>query len=141
VTGVGTLEDSEGTTDFFALANLEDEQGTRASITEFDPTEHRMILTVDIASDQTATPDLDFTLTQTEIDGENGVLVRAVLLNEDEFDDGSFETSAAFFRGAILPDPVPDNLFDIEVVATDADQNDYFNPQATVALIKGQIPT
>lgn len=138
VTGIGTLEDSEGTTDFFALANIEDAQNTRAFITEFDPNEHRMILTIDIDPGQTATPDIDFTLTQTEIDGVNGVLVEAVLVNEDDFDDGSYEEASAFFRGAILPDPVPADLFDIEVVVTDA--ADYFDPEATVEFIKGQIP-
>ena len=140
VTGVGTLEDNEGTTDFYALATLDDAQQTTATITEFDEDEHRMILTIDIASDQTAMPDVDFTLTQTEIDGVNGVLVEAQLVNEDDFDDGSYETASAFFRGEILPDPLPADYFNIEVVVTDADDNDYFDPEATVDFIKGQIP-
>ena len=141
VTGNGTLEDSEGTTDFYALANLEDDQSTRAEITEFDRDDHRMILTIDIDPGQTEVPDVDFTLTQMRIDGVNGVLVKAELVNADDFDDGSYETSSAFFRGAILPpDPVPDDFFDIEVVATNADDNDYFDPEATVEFIKTQIP-
>ena len=109
VTGLGTLEDSQGTTDFYALANLEDQQETRAKIAEFDPEEHRMILTIDIDPGQTEVPEIDFTLTQTEFDGVNGVLVEAVLVNEDDFDDGSYEASSAFFRGAILPDVVPED--------------------------------
>ncbi len=140
VTGVGTLEDSEGTTDFYALANLEDEQDTRAFITEFDEGEHRMILTIDIDPGQTETPVVDFTLTQTTIDGVNGVLVEAQLVNEGDFDDGSYETSSAFFRGEILPDPLPADYFDVEVVVTDADDNDYFDPEATVDFIRTQIP-
>lgn len=145
VTGEAELRDDQGTTDFFALANIEDEEDTRATITEFDREEHRMILTVDIdLTGEADIPDIDFTVTETNIDGVNGVLVEAVIVNEGDFEEGTYETSSAFFRGAIIPDGLTDeeiqDYFDIEVVQTNAVTNDYFNPEATVDLINGQIP-
>ena len=145
VTGNAQLGDDQGTTDFYALANIEDDQETFATITEFDRTEHRMILTVDIdLTGETDTPEIDFTVTQTVVGGVNGVLVEAVLVNNTDFDADTFETSSAFFRGAVLPDGLTDeeikDYFDIQVVETNAVTNDYTDPETTVAAIKALIP-
>jgi hypothetical protein len=140
VTGEAELRDDQGTTDFFALANIDDQAETFATITEFDLDEHRMILTIDMdLTGEADVPDIDFTLTQTTVDGVNGVLVEAVLVNEADFEDDTYETSSAFFRGLILDDINPDDL-NIEIVQTDATTNDYFDPESTVAAIKAQIP-
>lgn len=140
VTGEGELRDDEGTTDFFALAQLANSETTFATITEFDLDEHRMILTIDMdLTGETDVPDIDFQLTQTEIDGENGVLVEAILNNAGDFEDGTYEASSAFFRGLDLGSIDPADL-DIEVVVTDATTNDYFDPVSTVNTINGMIP-
>ena len=150
VTGEGRLEDSEGTTDFYALANIDDNEDTFAIITEFDETEHRMILTVDFDLEgASATPQVGFVATESTIEenGEtvSGFLIEATLLNPEEFPDAEFEGSSAFFRGEANPtaDDIQDFVeanYDIEVVFTDAATNDYFDPEATVAAINGQIP-
>lgn len=158
VTGEARLSDGEGTTDFFVLANNHDDEETFATIGEFDESEHRLILTVDIDPGQTATPQIGLRIRDEDFEGENGLFVEAVLLNANEFDEGSYETSGAFFRGENLPDgllPVgetegefgilPDNtvdvpVFDVAVVVTNLEQEDYFTPQDTVAAIKGVIP-
>ncbi|EBA12322.1 calcium-binding protein [Roseobacter sp. CCS2] len=150
VTGEGRLEDSEGTTDFFALANIENDEETFAIITEFDESEHRMILTVDIDLDgAAATPQVGFEATLSTIEeGDetvNGFLITAKLLNPDDFPDAEFEESSAFFRGEAnttsddLQTFVQDN-YDIEVVFTDAADNDYVDPETTINAINSQIP-
>lgn len=156
VTGEALLSDGEGTTDFFVLANIEDDEETFATIEEFDELEHRLILTVDIDPSQTATPEVGLRITDADLNGENGLFVEAVLLNAGDFATGSFETSGAFFRGENLPAglsegtttvpngatavPLPADTFDVHIVVTDADENDYFAPEDTVAAIKSVIP-
>ncbi|WP_108813841.1 calcium-binding protein [Loktanella sp. Alg231-35] len=139
VTGEGELRDDQGTTDFFALANLDNDEETFATITEFDPFEHRMILTIDAAGMPPTTAGVDFTLEQTTINGVNGVLVTAVLDDPTSIDDDDYEASSAFFRGLVLTSIDPDDL-DIEVVMTNADDTDYFLPEDTVEVVNGLIP-
>ncbi|MEJ8561454.1 calcium-binding protein [Yoonia sp. GPGPB17] len=150
VTGEARLEDGQGTTDFYALANIEDAEETFATIVEFDESEHRMILTVDIDLDGSAvTPQVGFEATESTIDEDgdtvNGFLITAKLLNPEDFPGVEFEESSAFFRGEANPtsddlQTFVENNYDIEVVYTDAATNDYFTPQDTVAAIKDVIP-
>ena len=159
VTGEARLEDSEGTTDFFALANIDDSDETFAIIQEFDngnpfdvndTGEHRLILTVDIDLEGAiATPQVGFEATTATIEenGEtvNGILISAKLLNPDDFAGAEFEESSAFLRGETNPtaddlQTFIENNYEIEVVYTDAAENDYFRPQDTVAAIKAIIP-
>jgi len=150
VTGEARLSDGEGTTDFFVLANIEDDDDTFATIGEFDESEHRLILTVDIElGSSMATPQVGFEATTATIqeNGEtvNGILISAKLLNPGDFAGAEFEESSAFFRGETNPTTddlqtfIEDN-YEIEVVYTDAAENDYFRPQDTVAAIKAVIP-
>ena len=153
VTGEAELRDDQGTTDFYALAILDDDTETRATSTEFDPTEHRMILTVDMDMGPAApAPQLGFTASISSIqegdDTVNGILIEAELLNPGDFPGVEFEAASAFFRGtgaaplnddAALQTFIEDN-FEIEVVATDANENDYFDPASTVAAVVAVIP-
>lgn len=158
VTDTATLSDDQGSTDFYVLANIEDDVETFAIIQEFDngnpfdiddKGEHRLILTVDIdLGDSVIAPQLGFEATSGSIEqnGEtvNGIFISAKLLNPEDFPDADFEESSAFLRGETNPtmddlQTFIENNYEIEVVYTDADENDYFTPDVTVAGIAAQI--
>ncbi|MFO8125242.1 calcium-binding protein [Yoonia sp.] len=158
VTGTATLSDDAGSTDFYALANIEDDVETFAIIDEFDNGnpldaddrgEHRLILTVDIdLGDSDVVPQVGFEAATGSIEenGEtvNGIFISAKLLNPEDFPDSEFEEAAAFFRGETNPTQEDlqtfiENNYQIEVVYTDAADNDYFMPQNTVAAIAAQV--
>lgn len=137
VSGRATLEDGSGTTDFYALANLADNEPTFATFTEFDTFEHRLILTVDADTDVAL--ELDFKMTDEVIDDVPGVLVETVVTNPPS--GVTFEGASAFFRGATLtgPNGLSPSEVDIKVVQTNAGLSGYFDPESTVANIKTQM--
>lgn len=138
VAGEAVLEDEQGSTDFFVLANLDYPENTIATIDEFKPLEHRLILTVD-AEAEAGTLTTSFTLEETTRGGVNGVMVTASLVAGHGLDLEQFEGSQAFFRGAILGNGLgeinADNIA-VEVVQTDARVTDYFNPVPLVDYVK-----
>lgn len=142
VSGSATLEDLQGTTDFFVLANLDDGLETQATITLFRPEDHRLILTVDADTDEDL--ELDYRLEPTTLDGQPGVLVSAEVTGPAGVDPDLYEGSSAFLVGATLgtgqQTDVSYDMINVEVVQTNAETNDYFDPAATVALIKAVIP-
>lgn len=142
VSGSATLEDLQGTTDFFMLANLDDGLETQATITQFRLESHRLILTVDAETADTLA--LDYTLTATTLNGVPGVMVTAVMTDPAGLSSDQYEGSSAFLRGATLDTgertDISRDTLNIEVVQTNAETNDYFDPAATVALIKAVIP-
>jgi hypothetical protein len=144
VSGSATLEDLQGTTDFFVLANLDDALQTQATITQFRLEDHRLILTVDADTDTSNALGLDFTLQATTLNGVSGVLVTAVVTNPNGLTADQYEVSSAFLRGATLDTgertDVSRETINIELVQTNAAQTDYFDPAPTVAFIKGLIP-
>ncbi|WP_375254578.1 calcium-binding protein [Yoonia sp.] len=158
VTGEATLRDDQGSTDFYVLANIEDDIETFATITEFDngnpldtsdTGEHRLILTVDIDMEGASnTPVVGFVATEGSIveNGETveGIFIQAKLLNPDDFPDAEFEESSAFFRGESNPttDDIQtfiENNYEIEVLWTDAADNDYFDPETTVEALAATV--
>lgn len=142
VSGSATLEDLQGTTDFFVLANLDDGLETQATITQFRLESHRLILTVDAETETEL--DVDYTLIETTLNDQPGVLVSAVVTGPAGVDPELYEGSSAFLLGATLGSgeltDVSYATINVEVVQTDAETNDYFDPAATVALIKTVIP-
>lgn len=130
----------QGTTDFFVLANLDDGLETQATITQFRLESHRLILTVDAETNDPLA--LDYALTATTLNGVPGVLVSAVVTDPGTLDPDQYEGSSAFLQGATIgTGQLTDvDTLDVEVVQTNAETNDYFDPAATVALIKGIIP-
>ncbi|WP_019954551.1 calcium-binding protein [Yoonia vestfoldensis] len=142
VSGSATLEDLQGTTDFFVLANLDDGLQTQATITQFRLETHRLILTVD--AETTAPLGLDYALTATTLNGVPGVLVTATLTDPAGLAPDQYEGSSAFLRGATLDTgertDVSRESINIEVVQTNAETTDYFDPAPTVAFIKSVIP-
>jgi hypothetical protein len=142
VAGEARLEDNQGTADFIALANLDYPGQTVATITEFKPNDHRLVLTVD-AEAPANTLTTDFTLEQTMRGGVNGVLVTAVLTGPHSLTADQYEGSQAFFRGAILGNGLGEinaaNI-DVAVVQTNAAETNYFDPVPTVTLVKSIIP-
>lgn len=132
VTGQGTLEDESGETNFFILANAEDDTiPTRGTITEFNPMQDTLTLTVDaVIPDGEAPPDVTFSLQERSVlEGTtvvNGVFVLAELADGEAPIEGS-EGAGVFLRGATL-----DLLVgaDIDVVFTNG--ADYFDPESTL---------
>lgn len=142
VAGAATFQDDQGTTDFIVLANLDYPGNTIATIVEFKPADHRLILTVDAEADA-GTLATDFTLLQTTFGGVNGVMVTATLAGTPALAADQFEGSQAFFRGAILGSglgQINAGNIDVQVVQTDARVTDYFDPVPTVDYIKSVIP-
>lgn len=141
VTGQGTLEDEGGETDFFILANAEDDTiPTRGTITEFNPAQDTLTLTVDaVIPDGEAPPEVTFSLQErTVLEGTtvvNGVFVLAELADGEDPIEGS-EGAGVFLRGATL-----DLLVgaDIDVVFTNG--ADYFDPESTLdEVIAARMP-
>lgn len=140
VTGQGRLEDEEGETDFYILANAEDETiPTRGTITEFNPEQDTLTLTVDgVLADGETPPEVTFTLEERSVlEGTrvvNGVFVKAEIVDGEDPVEGS-EGAGVFLRGAIL-----DRLVgaDIEVVFTNG--ADYFDPESTLADVIAARP-
>ncbi|PUB10904.1 calcium-binding protein [Yoonia sediminilitoris] len=129
VTGQGTLEDEDGPTEFFVLANAEDDTIlTRATITEFNPFEDVLTLTVDGDPGAGPAPEVEvFAEEQTRTEGDRevrGVFVKAQLVGPDI--PGS-EEAGAFLRGATLDQLNADN---VRVAFTE--NADYFDPEQTV---------
>ncbi len=153
VTGESDLQDDEGPTNFFVFANLEDDQDTLATIVEFNPAQHKLVLTIDADLDGATAPAVDFVLTETSLDGEDGVLVEARFedaMGDPTDPDFDYEVSRAFLRGATIasldesdfavvltdndiPEPGPDD------VLTEADFT-LFNPEATLETVKNALP-
>ncbi|MGJ8621214.1 MAG: calcium-binding protein [Yoonia sp.] len=131
VTGTAELGDAAGDTQFYALANLNDDQETLAIITEFDVEEHELILTVDAADsvDLTTTPDYQITFERTRIERDNGVFEDGILVSVviDPLPAGTtaddFETASAFFRGNIFANPATD-LSDVNISIAFTNQSD-----------------
>lgn len=142
VTGQGTLSDEfGGQTDFFILANAEDSDiPTRGTITEFNPMEDTLTLTVDAnLADGETPPDVTFTLeARSVMEGEqvvNGIFVKAVLAEGEDPIEGS-EGAGVFLRGASLEEL---EGADIEVVFTNG--ADYFDPETTLANVIAARPS
>ncbi len=137
VTGTAELGDAQGDTQFFALANKNDDQETLAVITEFDVLEHEMILTVDAADtvDLTTLPAFTVQFEQASLerengDIENGIRVSVVLdplpgESSADYDTrvADFETPSAFFRGNIFAQPGVD-VDDVNVSVAFTNQSD-----------------
>lgn len=139
VTGQGTLSDEfGGQTDFYILANAEDDTiPTRGTITEFNPAEDTLTLTVDADLGGGAAPDVEFVLeARTVMEGGtpvNGVFVLARIADGEPDVPGS-EGAGVFLRGATLT-----GLEDAEINVVFTDNADYFDPQATLAFVQGQL--
>jgi len=139
-TGQGRLEDEDGETDFYILANAEDDMiPTRGTITEFNPVQDTLTLTVDgVLADGETPPEVTFTLeARTVLEGTqmvNGVFVKAEIADGEDPVEGS-EGAGVFLRGAIM-----DSLVgaDIEVVFTNG--ADYFDPESTLADVIAARP-
>ncbi len=142
VTGKAELGDPQGNTQFYALANMNDDVETLAIITEFDVTEHELILTVDAADtiDLSTLPDFTVTFEETTLvrDGgevEDGISVSVVfdrLVGENEVDYdarvANYETSSAFFRGNIFAQPgVGLDDVNVSVAFTNASETEYLD--------------
>lgn len=141
VTGQGTLSDEfGGQTDFFIFANAEDDAiPTRGTITEFNPNEDTLTLTVDgVLADGETPPDVTFTLEErTVLEGSqmvNGIFVKATISDGEDPVEGS-ESAGVFLRGAIMDSIVG---ADIEVVFTNG--ADYFDPESTLADVIAARP-
>lgn len=139
VTGQGTLEDEDGDTDFYILANAEDDTiPTRGTITEFNAAQDTLTLTVDGDLEGGVAPDVEFTLQARTIieDGQPvaGVFVLA-RIEDGEPDVAGSEGAGVFLRGATI-----DGLDDAEINVVFTDGADYFDPEATLAFVQGQLP-
>lgn len=138
VTGQGTLSDEfGGQTDFVILANAQDETiPTRGTITEFNPAEDTLTLTVDGDLDGMDAPEVEFVLQErTVIEGGtevDGVFVLARIVDGEPEVEGS-EGAGVFLRGATIAGL---DGADINVVFTD--KADYFDPVATLAFVQSQ---
>lgn len=131
VTGNGTLEDEQGETDFIILANAADDAPTNGIITEFNPAQDTLTLTVDGVLNGAPAPDVEFTLTETTItEGSNtvnGVMVRAQI-EAGEAVPAESEGSQVFLRGATIA-----QLSGATINVEFTDDASYFNPEETVA--------
>ncbi len=134
VSGQGTLEDEDGETDFYILANAQDADiPTRGTITEFNPAQDTLTLTVDGELGGAPAPEVEFTLEERTIDEGgtpvNGVFVKAQIVDGQPDVPGS-EGAGVFLRGATIAGLAG---ADIEVVFTDG--ADYFNPDDTLRAL------
>lgn len=130
VTGAATLEAGAGVGDhFYVLANVTDDQLTEATIEDFDPSRDTLTLTMDYVPDDGTPPDVDVTMTETSIDGVNGVLVEAVYAGTGDIPAES-EGAVAFLQGLTLDMLTAANI-DVQVT----DQADLFDPESTMAAL------
>lgn len=134
VTGQGTLEDEDGATEFFVLANAEDDTIlTRATITEFNPDEDILTLTVDGELGDLPVPEVElFAEERVVMEGDRevrGVFVRAQLV--DGVDVPGSEQAGAFLRGADIDLITEDN---VRVAFTNG--ADYFDPEETLVEVE-----
>ena len=122
VTGEATLEAGGGQNDdFYVFANVSDSQLTEATIADFDPSRDTLTLTIDYVPDGGTPPDVDVTMTQTQVDGVNGVRVDAVYTGAGDV-PASSEAAVAFLPGATLAQLSSANIE--AVLTTNADLTD-----------------
>ena len=130
VTGAATLEAGAGVGDhFYVLANVTDDQMTEATIEDFDPSRDTLTLTMDYVPDGGTPPDVDVTMTETSINGVNGVLVEAVYVGPGDIPAES-EGAVAFLQGLTV-DALSAANIDVQVT----DQADLFDPVSTMAAL------
>jgi len=142
VTGKAELDDPAGDTKFYALANRNDDEETLAIITDFDVTEHEMILTVDAADvvNLGTLPAFKVTFLDTTLERDSGVVEAGTLVSvvldrlTDETDVAydnrvaNFEMSSAFFRGDIFAQPgVGLDDVDVAVAFTNQSETQYLD--------------
>ena len=128
VTGAATLEADAGFGDeFFVLANVTDDQLTEATITDFDPSRDTLTLTVDHVPEGGTLPNVDVTMTETEVDGVSGVRVEAVFSGAGDVPDES-EGAVAFLEGMTV-----DMLGSANIAVVATEQADLFDPESTIA--------
>lgn len=138
VTGQGTLEDEDGETDFVILANAQDDTiPTRGTITEFNPMQDTLTLTVDGDLGGGAAPEVEFTLEARTIEENgqpvNGVFVLAQIADGEPDVEGS-EGAGVFLRGATI-----EGLEGAEIDVVFTDNADYFDPEETLDFIQNRV--
>ncbi|MCG3266830.1 calcium-binding protein [Yoonia sp. I 8.24] len=130
VTGSASLTAGAGDgDDFYVLANVTDDQLTSATIEDFDPGRDTLTLTLDHVPEGGTLPDVDVTMTQTTVDGVNGVLVEAVYTGSGDV-PGDFEGAVAFLKGVTT-----DQLDATNVSVVSTEEADLFDAEATMAAI------
>ncbi|MDX8347099.1 calcium-binding protein [Cognatiyoonia sp. IB215446] len=139
VTGQGTLSDEfGGDTDFVILANAQDETiPTRGTITEFNPAQDTLTLTVDGDLGGGDAPEVEFVLREeTRLEGStpvSGIFVLAQIV-DGEPDVAGSEGAGVFLRGATLA-----GLEDAEINVVFTDNADYFDPISTLEDVQDQL--
>ncbi|WP_162617628.1 calcium-binding protein [Yoonia maritima] len=132
VTGAATLEAGAGAgDDFYVLANVTDEQLTEAIIEDFDPSRDTLTLTVDHVPAGGTLPDVDVTMTETQVDGVSGVMVEAVYTGPGDIPEET-EGAVAFLKGVTI-----DLLDGANISVETTDQADLFDAEATMAQLAG----
>jgi Ca2+-binding RTX toxin-like protein len=129
VTGPASLTGGGGADDFFVLANVTDDQLTEATIEDFNPFSDTLMLTIDHVSQSGTLPDVDVTMTDTTVDGVNGVMVEAVYDGPGDI-PAEFEGAFAFLKGVSAA-----QLNDTNVDVISTAEADLFDAEATMASI------